>query len=545
MAGGEIPPTAGGVGSRAERLNTRAAGVVGLAVLCSRVLGLAREQIFAALFGGGRVMDAFTIAFRIPNLLRDLFAEGALSTAFVTVFTRTAALENEASAWRLANKVATLAAVALSAITLIGVLSAPWLVAVLAPGFDPDKAALTVTLTRIMYPFILLVSLAALVMGMLNSRGVFGIPAMASSFFNLGSIIAGVALGYWLDPHFGQRAILGLAIGTLIGGAMQLLVQLPSLRRAGYTYHPDFAWKTPGVRSILRLMGPSVIAASTTQVNVLVNSVFASQLGDGPTFWLTVAFRLMQLPLGIFGVALGTVALPLLARIAASGDTPSFRRELARGMRLALLMTIPASVGLMVLAEPIISVLYQHGRFGAFETAESAGALRFYAIGLCAYAALKVLVNAFYALDKRKTPMVVSFIAVALNLVLNWIFTRQLGWGHRGLALSTACVASSNFLILYFLMRSHLGRLESRAMLTLLTRVALASALLCLIAWTGSHWLLADWAVERFWPKCASLLLVIATSAGAFFLCANALGIAEVHEVVAAASRRLGRAGNK
>jgi putative peptidoglycan lipid II flippase len=545
MAEGDTPAAAAGAGSRAERLNTKAAGVVGLAVLCSRVLGLAREQIFAALFGGGRVMDAFTIAFRIPNLLRDLFAEGALSTAFVTVFTRTAALEDDASAWRLANKVATLAAVALSAITLIGVVSAPWLVAVLAPGFDADKAALTVTLTRVMYPFILLVSLAALVMGMLNARGVFGIPAMASSFFNLGSIIAGVALGYWLDPHFGQRAILGLAIGTLIGGAMQLLVQLPSLRRAGYTYHPDFAWQTPGVRSILRLMGPSVIAASTTQVNVLVNSVFASQLGDGPTFWLTVAFRLMQLPLGIFGVALGTVALPLLARMAATGDTQSFRRELARGMRLALLMTIPASVGLMVLAEPIISVLYQHGRFGAFETAESAGALRFYAIGLCAYAALKVLVNAFYALDKRKTPMVVSFVAVALNLVLNWIFTHQLGWGHRGLALSTACVASSNFLILYFLMRSHLGRLESRAMLTLLTRVALASALLCVIAWAGSHWLLADWAVERFWPKCASLLLVIATSAGAFFLCANALGITEVHEIVAAVRRRVSRAGNK
>jgi putative peptidoglycan lipid II flippase len=545
MAEGDKPAAAAAAGSRAERLNTKAAGVVGLAVLCSRVLGLAREQIFAALFGGGRVMDAFTIAFRIPNLLRDLFAEGALSTAFVTVFTRTAALEDDACAWRLANKVATLAAVALSAITLIGVVSASWLVAVLAPGFDADKAALTVTLTRVMYPFILLVSLAALVMGMLNARGVFGIPAMASSFFNLGSIIAGVALGYWLDPHFGQRAILGLAIGTLIGGAMQLLVQLPSLRRAGYTYHPDFAWQTPGVRSILRLMGPSVIAASTTQVNVLVNSVFASQLGDGPTFWLTVAFRLMQLPLGIFGVALGTVALPLLARMAATGDTQSFRRELARGMRLALLMTIPASVGLMVLAEPIISVLYQHGRFSAFETAESAGALRFYAIGLCAYAALKVLVNAFYALDKRKTPMVVSFVAVALNLVLNWIFTRQLGWGHRGLALSTACVASSNFLILYFLMRSHLGRLESRAMLTLLTRVALASALLCVIAWAGSHWLLADWAVERFWPKCASLLLVIATSAGAFFLCANALGITEVHEIVAAVRRRLSRAGNK
>jgi putative peptidoglycan lipid II flippase len=527
--------------SEAERLNTRAAGVVGLAVLCSRVLGLAREQIFAALFGGGRVMDAFTMAFRIPNLLRDLFAEGALSTAFVTVFTRTATLQDDAAAWRLANKVATLAIVTLSAITVLGVLSAHWLVALLAPGFDPDKAALTELLTRVMYPFILLVSLAALVMGMLNARNVFGIPALASSFFNFGSIVAGVALGYWFDPHFGSRAILGLAIGTLIGGALQLGVQLPALHRVGYAFHPDFHWRDPGVRAILRLMGPSVIAASTTQVNVLVNSVFASRLGDGPTFWLSQAFRLMQLPLGVFGVALGTVALPLLARMAATGNTVAFRSELARGMRLAFLMTIPASLGLMMLAEPIMSVLYQHGRFHAFETAQAAGALRFYAIGLCGYAALKVLVNAFYALDRRKTPMVVSFIAVLLNLLLNWIFTVRLGWGHRGLAFSTACVATSNFLILYLMMRSHLGRLESRAMLLLLTKVACASLVLLAICWLGLRLLLEGWATQPFWPKCLSLLLVITTAAFAFFLSANALRIPEVHDIVAAVRRRLQR----
>jgi putative peptidoglycan lipid II flippase len=537
MSAGDTPAA----GARAEKLNTRAAGVVALAVLCSRLLGLAREQIFAALFGGGRIMDAFTIAFRIPNLLRDLFAEGALSTAFVTTFSKTVATEGEAAAWRLANKAATLTAVTLSAITLLGIVFAPWLVAVLAPGFEGEKAALTVTLTRVMYPFILLVSLAALVMGMLNARNVFGVPAMASSFFNLGSIVAGVVLGYWLDPHFGVRAILGLAIGTLIGGTLQLSVQLPALARLGYRFHPDFHWRDPGVRSILRLMGPSVIAASTTQVNVLINSVFASELGDGPTFWLTVAFRLMQLPLGIFGVALGTVALPMLSRMAATGQHAAFRSELARGMRLAFLMTIPASIGLIVLAEPIISVLYQHGRFGAHETAESAGALRFYALGLCGYAALKVLVNAFYAIDRRKTPMVVSFIAVGVNLALNWIFTIRLGWGHRGLALSTACVATSNFLILYLLMRSHLGRLESRAMAALLARVALASLALLAIAWGGGQLLLADWAVQHFWPKLASLTLVIGCAAVAFFVCASALGIGEVQELRQAVRRRLRR----
>jgi putative peptidoglycan lipid II flippase len=220
----------------------------------------------------------------------------------------------------------------------------------------------------------------------------------------------------------------------------------------------------------------------------------------------------------------------------------SFRSELARGMRLAFLMTIPASVGLIILAEPIISVLYQHGKFGAHETAESAGALRFYAIGLCGYAALKVLVNAFYALDKRKTPMVVSFIAVGLNLVLNWFFTWHLGWGHRGLAFSTACIATTNFLILYFLMRRHLGYLESGAMLRLLSRLAVASAVLALLCWAGTHFLLADWATQHFWSKLGALAIVIAAGAVAFFLCASALGITELRKITQAVKRRLRRA---
>jgi putative peptidoglycan lipid II flippase len=541
-----MPPgetTATGVPSqppetRAEKLNTKAAGIVGLAVLCSRVLGVARETIFASLFGS-RLMDAFTMAFRIPNLLRDLFAEGALSTAFITTFSKTITLEGDQAAWRLANKVATLTIVVLSALTILGILSATWLVSVLAPGFDAEKAALTVTLTRVMYPFILLVSLAALVMGVLNAKNVFGVPAMASSFFNLGSIITGVVLGWFLDANFGPRAILGLAIGTLIGGGLQFAVQLPSLHRQGYVFHPDFSWRDEGVRQILRLMGPSVIAASTTQVNVLVNSVFASGLGDGPTFWLAAAFRLMQLPLGLFGVALGTVALPLLARMAATGNLTAFRQELARGMRLGFLLTIPSSVGLMVLAEPIMSVLYQHGKYTAHDAAEAAGALRYYAMGLVGYAALKVLVNAFYAIDRRKTPMIVSFLAVALNLFLNWFFTLHLGWGHRGLAFSTSCIATTNFLLLYLLMRHHLGRLDSGLMLHLLIRIALACAVLAAVCMAGMHYLLADWATQVFWLKLGELLLVIAVGAAAFFVCATVLGISELREITHAVKRKL------
>ncbi len=535
------PAAASPRGVRAERLNTRAAGIVGLAVLCSRVLGLAREVIFGALFGAGRLMDAFTIAFRIPNLLRDLFAEGALSTSFITVFSRTIALEGDGAAWRLANKVATLAVIVLSAITVAGIVFAPWLVHVLAPGFIGEKAALTITLTQIMYPFILLVSLAALVMGMLNSRDVFGVPAMASSFFNLGSIISGVGLGYWLDPQFGPRALLGTAIGTLVGGTLQLGVQLPALHRVGYVFRADFRWRDPGVKAILRLMGPSVIAAATTQVNVLINSVFASELGDGPTFWLAVAFRLMQLPLGLFGVALGTVALPLLARMAATGNLTSFRSELARGMRLAFLLCVPATIGLIMLAEPIISVLYQHRRFGAYEAAQAAGDLQFYAIGLSGYAALKILVNAFYALDRRKTPMFVSISAVGLNLLLNWFFTRRLGWGHRGLAFSTACIATSNFLILYFLMRQQLRLLESAALLRLLAKLALAGALLAGVCWLGSHYLLAGWATQPFWPKLGALTLTIVAGGVTFVAAAMALRIPELQEIAASVSRRLQR----
>jgi putative peptidoglycan lipid II flippase len=270
-----------------------------------------------------------------------------------------------------------------------------------------------------------------------------------------------------------------------------------------------------------------------------VNSVFASELGNGPTSWLSAAFRLMQLPLGIFGVALGTVSLPLLARMAATGNMTAFRTELAHGMRLAFLMTIPATIGLIMLAEPIMSVLFQHGKFDAYQTAEAAGALRFYALGLCGYAALKVLVNAFYAVDRRKTPMLVSFSAMALNLVLNWVFTLQLGWGHRGLAFSTACIATSNFLILYFLMRRHLGRLDSGLMLRLLLRLTVASCVLAALCWAGSHYLLADWATQSFLPKLIRLFVVICVGGGAFFGCASALGITELHEITRAVKRRV------
>jgi len=528
-----------------RRVSTRATGIVGLAVLCSRVLGLIREQIFAGLFGAGKNLDAFLMAFRLPNLLRDLFAEGALSTAFITTFSGKIAKEGDESAWGLANKIATLTAVFMSAVTLLGIIFAPQLVDLLTWwSWPPDKTALTILLTRIMWPFMLLVSLAALVMGMLNAKHIFGPPAMASSYFNLGSIISGVAIGWWLDPRFGARSLTGLAIGTLVGGLWQLTAQFPSLRRVGYRYRADFQWRDPGVRTVLTLMAPAVIAASAVQVNVLINSGFAASLGNGPVSWLNIAFRLMQLPLGIFGVAIGTVTLPLASKSASLGNIDEFRGILASGMRLAFLLTIPSAIGLAMLASPIISVIYQHGRFTSEMTRQTACALQFYAIGLVAYSALKVLTPAFYAIGKRNTPMLVSFLAIGTNLFLNWLFTFRLGWGHRGLAFSTSIVATINFLLLYALMWQQTRGLESRRMFSALAKICLAAGLMALVCWAANYWWLDAWEQLRFVQKLCALMGTIVVSAAIFFGIALLLGVDELRDVFDLVRRRIGRSGS-
>ncbi len=525
-----------------EKFNTRAAGAVGIAVMCSRLLGLVREQALAHVYGAGFAMDAFQAAFRVPNLLRDLFAEGALSTAFVTTFSKKIATEGDEAAWKLANKVATMAAITLGIVCLLGIVLAPQLVGLLADGFSPEKAALTTHLTQVMFPFILLVSLAALVMGMLNAKNVFGVPAMSSSFFNIGSIVGGISLAWVFDHKFGPASLTGLALGTLLGGTLQLVVQFPALRRVGYRFRPDFMWRDEGVRQVLRLMGPAVIAASAVQVNVMVNARFASELpGDGPVSWLGYAFRLMQLPLGIFGVAIGTVTLPLVSRSAAAGDTAQFRSALARGMRLAFLLTGPSTIGLIMLARPIMSLLYEHGHFNSVDAAQTAAALQYYAIGLAAYSGIKVLAPAFYAIDKRTTPMMVSFASIGINLLLNWLFTFKLGLGHRGLALSTGCVALINFSALYFLMRRETKLLETRLMIRTLARLLPACILLALVCWAGQHWVLAGWAHFAVPVRALSLLSVIAVGTVVFFGAAIVCRVEEMTDLTKLVKRKLGR----
>ena len=510
-----------------RKLNTKASAVIAVAVMCSRVLGLVREILFAGLFGSA-LMGIFTIAFRAPNLLRDLFAEGALSTAFITVFSQRMEKDGERSAWLLASKMMTLATIFMSIVTLLGVVFAQQLISVLAPGFAPPDAKLTVQLTQVMYPFILLVSLAALVMGMLNARNVFGVPAMASSFFNIGSIAGGVFFGWLIDPSFGEKALLGLAVGTLIGGVLQLAVQLPSLRQVGFRFRPDFRWNDPGIQKILVLMVPSVIAASAVQINVMVNSSFASLVGKEAVSWLNFAFRLVQLPVGVFGVAVATITLPAVSRIAVHSDRSDFGPILGRALRLAVFFTLPSAVGLFFLAQPIIGVIYERGEFRANDTLQTGFALQFYSLGLVSYACIKVLSPAFYAIDKKWTPMFVSFAAIGLNFCLNYLFIFQMALGHRGLALATSISAAANFLTLYLLMHHSAGRLETRRFLGVVGRCGLASLALGLVCWYGAIYGAPWLGSPSLWRKAAALFMVIACAGIAYLVVCFALRVEEV-----------------
>jgi putative peptidoglycan lipid II flippase len=469
----------------------RSARTVSLAVLGSRALGLVREQVLASLFGASLEFDAFVTAFRIPNLLRDLFAEGALSAAFVTTFSQKLEAEGDKSAWRLANLVLNALLVVLGLITAFGILAAPFLVHLIAPGFEsiPGKTHLTVLLTRIMFPFLLFVAVAALAMGMLNAKHRFGIPASASMMFNIGSILGGVGLAFALAPNLLHdasqlpRAMVGISVGTLIGGALQWLVQVPSLRAVGYKYEPILNWHDPGFRQVLRLLGPSVLGVAAVQINVFVDNWFASGFGNGAVSFLNCAFRLMQFPIGLFGVAVGVATLPTVSAHVARGDIERFRKTLGRSIRLAFFLCVPAAFGLAVLARPIISVIYEHGRFTPDATAQTAFCLQAFAVGLAGYAAIKVIAPTFYALGDSRTPMYVALVSIIVNVVLDWLFSVAMDMRTAGLALSTSFVALVNFFLLLALMRRRIKRVEASLLLDSLARIAGASIVMAIAAY--------------------------------------------------------------
>jgi putative peptidoglycan lipid II flippase len=504
------------------------------ATMASRVLGLVRDQLFAILIGANRFSDAFVVAFRIPNLLRDLFAEGALSSAFVPTFADAHRNAGRDVAYRLANALAGLVLAAVGALVLLGALFADEIVAVMAPGLR--ERALASFLTRLMMPFLLLVSLSALAMGMLNAQGRFAAPALAPALFNVASIAVG--LGLWVAGWPPERAVVGWSAGTMLGGLLQLAVQLPPLHALGYRVRPRLRWSDLAderLRRIGRLMGPAVLGLSATQVNIVVNTVFASQQ-VGANSWLQYAFRLMQLPLGVFGVAIATVAGAGVAQKAAARDMEAVRATIGSALRHVAFLNVPSAVGLAVLSRPIISLIFEHGRFGASDTDATAQALLLYALGLYAYSAVKVLAPAYYALDDVRIPLLGSFVGMGANVALNLALFPLLG--YRGVALGTSLAATANVAVLAVAWRRRHGGLAAAGLLAHLARVLAACVPLALAAWAswrGLDRLLPSGGLPR---QLALGLVPVAAGALAYLASARLLRIRELDELIGALRRR-------
>jgi putative peptidoglycan lipid II flippase len=455
----------------------RSAGLFGLATITSRILGLVRDQVVAFYFGAGDANDAFRVASRIPNLVRDLFAEGAMSAAFVPTFTRQLTLHGRDRAWRLASSVINALLLVTGVIVVAGIIFAEPLVRLYAADFAevPGKLELTIYLTRIVFPFLTMVAVAAALMGMLNSLGHFFIPALSPAMFNVAIIVMALTL-IPIAPSLGMQPITIVALATLAGGLGQLVIQWPPLRREGFRYRPVLDIRDEGLHRVLLLMGPGTIGMAATQINVFVNTVLATGQGTGAVSWLDFAFRLMYLPIGLFGVSIATAATPAISRMVAEHDLARIRSTLAGALGLMLFLNVPATIGLMVLARPIVAVIFEHGEFTAADTMATASALQLYAIGLVGYSIVRIISPTFYALQRSRVPVMVSAGSVLVNVALNLALVRVMG--YRGLALGTSITAILNAAVQLFLLQREIGGLEGKRIASSLARVLVASAVM-------------------------------------------------------------------
>jgi putative peptidoglycan lipid II flippase len=484
--------------TRERREITRAAGTIGLATFTSRILGFLRDMILARLFGATMASDAFFVAYRIPSMLRELFAEGSMSAAFIPVFTQTLTQKDRDEARRLASAAFTTLLILLLVVTLLAMIAAPWIVRLIAPGFVEQlgKFNLTVMLSRFMFPYLMFISLAALAMGILNSLRAFFVPAFSPVLFNV-VIIASVL---WLSPNL-TEPIFGAAVGVTLGGLAQFLVQIPSLKKRGML--PAFSRNPlhPGVKRIGWLILPTMIGLSVTQVNILVNTLLASFLEEGSLTFLYYGMRLVLFPLGIFGVALGTAILPSLSAQAAAGRMDELKNTLAFGLRMVFFIIIPAMVGLMVLRVPIIHLFLEHGVFTSRATAGTATAVLFYAVGLPAFAGVRIVVAAFYALQDTKTPVKVAATAMVVNIILNLALMIPLK--HGGLALATSLSALLNLSLLVWIINRRLAGIPWDGVVRSVRNVAAATVPVGLIGWGVSRMPLwatpGDWIEKGVW----------------------------------------------
>ena len=531
---------------------TRAVGIVSIAVMVSRLLGLARETVISYYFPSKLSADPFYLAFRIPNFLRDMFGEGILSKAFITTFLTTEAEDGETAAWKLANRVFNLTCIVLIGITVFGVLFAPVIVDGLARdnferSLDPvahfgfnSKVELAVYLTQLMFPYLLFVSLAAIAMGLLNSKGKFGVPACASAFFNVSSLVLGVG-GYYMCPLAAIHPITGMAIGVIIGGIAQFLMQVPAMYRIGFRYRPMLSVRDPRVLQVIQLIGPAVLGVAAVQVNLLTNTFFITS-DSGWLTWITRAYRIVHLPIGIFGVAISTVALPQLARLVAAGETENFRNALSYALRLMLVLTVPAGIGLMVLSTPICRLLYEWGVTVEEDTIGTAQLLFVYAFGLCGFSTLKIVTDGFYAYQDIRAPVIVSICTVLLNICLNYLFIyRELFLDSRAVIFSTVLTVTLNCAILLLLLRRKVGGLALGPLVPLTFKILIASAVMGAICWITNGAIEQDWlGTEGLIPRIIGVFVPIGLSLLVLVGMYKLLKVSELDDILNIFKRRFG-----
>ena len=451
----------------------KAAGIVGMATMLSRIFGFIRDMVVAAFFGAGVATDAFFVAFRIPNLLRRLLGEGSLTVAFVPVFTEYLTRKSREEAFELANIVFTILSIILVIVSLSGVILSPLIVWIMAPGFAnlPYQFELAVFLNRIMFPYIFFISLVALCMGILNSLRHFAAPALSPVILNICMIMAALLLhSFFAEP------IVALAIGVMAGGVLQLAMQWPFLVKMGVRLKPNFNFRHPGLRQMGRLLVPTLIGSAVYQLNIFIATILASLLPKGSVSYLYYADRVVELPLGVFAIAVGTATLPSLSKLAAEGSLDELKKTLSFSLRLIFFIAVPATLALILLRLPIISVLFQRGAFGSAQAILTAQALFYYALGLWAFSTIQVVNMAFFALQDRKSPLKAAFVALFLNVILSIILMGPLK--HGGLALATSLSTAVNVLMLSFILWKKIGPFLDREFYRSLLKVLLSSVIM-------------------------------------------------------------------
>ncbi len=501
----------------------KSASMISAFTILSRIFGYIRDSRIVFLLGAGTAADAYTTAYRIPNLLRRLVGEGAVSAAFIPVFSRYIAENKKKDAWEFANSMLTLITIFLTAFTVAGIILSPLVVRLFASGFGdtPGKLQLTATLNRIMFPYIFLVSLSALAMGILNSFHRFGAPAFAPVVLNL-TMIAFSFLG----SLFGD-VTRTLATGVVVGGMLQLVIQVPQLLRSGWRIRFKIDFSHPGIRQVAKLMVPVIFGIGIVQINVLVGTQFASYLQEGSVTAIYIADRVMELVLGAYAVAVSTVILPLMSRQAALWQMDELKTTLNFGARIILFITLPATVGLIILRQEIIEVLFQHGDFNATSTALTAWALPFFAIGLSAFSMVKIIVPAFYALQDTRTPVQIAFVAMFLNIALNFVFIRPLENGGPALATSAAAFFNSFSLLAIFYRRY--GSFGVWDILRSALKAGIASLALGFVVYVLIHW--PGFYTGRMTHKAIALAAAILAGTATYFAGASFLSVRELAEL--------------